>query len=56
MKHSYFIFMVFIGALLEAAVITLLILHKTYHPVFPVLVGAWGFVAGITVSKYKEFF
>ena len=54
MKHSHFTFMVFIGTLIEVAIIVLLILHKTYHPIFPVLVGAWGFVAGVTISNYKE--
>ena len=57
MKRSHFCMMVFIGAVLEVVIITIMILHIK-HPVFPVLfpvlVGVWGFIAGIAISKYKE--
>jgi len=55
MKRSHFTLIVFIGAMLEIAIITMLIIHIN-HPVFPVLVGAWGFIAGVVISKYKELY
>ena len=53
MKRSHFRLMFFVGAVIEVAIITMLILHIK-HPIFPVLIGTWGFIAGVSVSKYKE--
>ena len=54
MKRSQLIYLCWIGAMIEMALFSMACLGLIGHPVFSVLLGTWGFVAGVAVTKYKE--
>ena len=54
MKRSQFRMLVALGTVIEAVVVVMLVMRLHHLPTFPVLIGAWGFIAGVVISKYKE--